>query len=269
MNPSSKLEAALESIGLTQEQKALILDAYKEDLRRQTDNIGDMIDAFKEKLNKNNTEALNKTRKEVTKQMWNNNRIDLELEKKKLAEEFKKKYESEEELEQKVLETMEVAAERFARQRLGDKCTGADVEALKAMCKDIYDQMKKEQNSPLYIVTVKYLHDTDIEDRQVYIGRNPAKAKKAYMDYQELWYSGSKKIMNPFKYKESDGYFEGAKYLTDEITYKQAQEMLSDALDDAIANNRDYTITPDDVGLELDFGTSPCYLQVIKGDYEY
>lgn len=88
MNPSSKLEDALESIGLNREQKALILDAYKEDLRRQTDNIGDMIDAFKEKLNKNNTEALNKTRKEVTKQMWNNNRIDLELEKKKTCRRF-------------------------------------------------------------------------------------------------------------------------------------------------------------------------------------
>ena len=84
MNPSSKLEAALESTGLNQEQKDKIRDAYKEDLRRQTDNIGDMIDAFKEKLNKNNTEALKKTRKEVTKQMWNNNRIDLENEKEKL-----------------------------------------------------------------------------------------------------------------------------------------------------------------------------------------
>lgn len=269
MNPSSKLEAALDSMGLNQEQKDQIRDAYKEDLRRQTDNIGDMIDAFKEKLNKNNTEALNRTRKEVTKQMWNNNRIDLEREKENLAAEFKKKHEADEKLEQKMLETVNVAAERYANYRLGDKCTEGDVEALKALTKDVFEHLKAEMNAPLYIVTVTYQHDMDVEDRKIYIGRDPEKAKRAFMNFQELWHKNSKrKFPNPFKYKESNGYFEGAKYLDDEITGKQADEMLSDALDEAIANKHDYTIRPDDIGEELDFNNSPCSLEVLVGDYE-
>ena len=269
MNPSSKLEAALESTGLNQEQKDQIRDAYKEDLRRQTDNIGDMIDAFKEKLNKNNTEALNRTRKEVTKQMWHSNRIDLEREKENLAAEFKKKHESDEKLELRVLESVNTAAERFVNYRLGEKCTEGDVEALKALAKDIYEHMKAEMQVPLFIVTVTYQHDMDVEERKIYIGRDPEKAKRAFMNYQELWDKGQKsKIQNPFKYKESNGYFEGAKYLDDEITGKQADEMLSDALDEAIANKHDYTIRPEDIGEELDFNNSPCSLEVIVGDYE-
>ncbi len=269
MNPSSKLEAALESTGLNQEQKDKIRDAYKEDLRRQTDNIGDMIDAFKEKLNKNNTEALKKTRKEVTKQMWNNNRIDLEREKENLAAEFKKKRESDEKLELRVIEAVDTAAERFANYRLGEKCTEGDVDALKALAKDIYEHMKAEMQAPLFIVTVTYQHDMDVEDRKIYIGRDPEKAKRAFMNYQELWCKDQKvKFQNPFKYKESNGYFEGAKYLDDEITGKQADEMLSDALDEAIANKHDYTIQPEDIGEELDFNNSPCSLEVIVGDYE-
>lgn len=269
MNPSSKLDAALDSMGLNQEQKDKIRDAYKEDLRRQTDNIGDMIDAFKEKLNKNNTEALNKTRKEVTKQMWNNNRIDLDREKEKLEAEFKKKHEADEKLEQKMLETVNVATERYANHRLGDKCTEGDVDALKALAKDIYEHMKAEMQAPLFIVTVTYQHDMDVEDRKIYIGRDPEKAKRAFMKFQELWdQEQTSKLQNPFKYKESNGYFEGAKYLDDEITGKQAEEMLSDALDEAIANKHDYTIRPDDIGEELDFNNSPCSLEVIVGDYE-
>ena len=89
------------------------------------------------------------------------------------------------------------------------------------------------------------------------------------MKFQELWDKDqTSKLQNPFKYKESNGYFEGAKYLDDEITGKQAEEMLSDALDDAIAKRRDYTIKPDDIGEELDFNNSPCSLEVIVGDYE-
>ena len=269
MNTSSKLEAALESTGLNQEQKDTIRDAYKEDLRRQTDNIGDMIDAFKEKLNKNNTEALKKTRKEVTKQMWNNNRIDLENEKEKLEAEFKKKHEADENLGLQVLEAVNTAAERYANSRLGEKCTEGDVEALKALAKDIYEHMKAEMQAPLFIVTVTYQHDMDVEERKIYIGRDPEKAKRAFMDYQELWDKDQKsKLQNPFKYKESSGYFEGAKYLDDEITGKQADEMLSDALDEAIANKHDYTIRPEDIGEELDFSICPCYLEVIVGEYE-
>lgn len=58
------------------------------------------------------------------------------------------------------------------------------------------------------------------------------------------------------------------KYKDDEITGKQAEEMLSDALDEAIANKHDYTIRPEDIGEELDFNNSPCSLEVLVGDYE-
>lgn len=118
-----------------------------------------------------------------------------------------------------------------------------------------------------YVVTVTYLHDMDTEYRKVYQGKDPVAAKQAFQKYLELWYDGDEKIVNPFAYKESCGYFKGAKYKDDYITYAQAEEMLSDALDDAIANDKDYYIDPEDVGQELDFSVCPCRLEVFKGEY--
>lgn len=159
------------------------------------------------------------------------------------------------------------------KELLSEEDAGLEHKVLGGWLRELKALREKNENSRYqYIVSVTYQHDTCTEDRRVYIGFDAEKAKQAFKDYHELWcWDNEDEVFpNPFKNKNSRGYCAAVPADSpDEITGKQAEKYLDIALDNAIKNHMCYMIEPEDVGTELDFDCSPCFLEVIDTKEEY